>query len=234
MQHVATTYPALLHCNNSVISPRFDVKTVARMVHETNTPWLSVHLGFPVERLNALWQRFAIPVPLISRAVAYRLAVHNIKALQKACAVPVAIENQAHYRRNGHAFLVEPAFIEQVVRQTEVGLLLDVGHAVVSATMTGISVERYIAQLPTDKIVELHVHRPGIRGGHLRDMHLPLETEDYQRIAQLLQTLPRLRAVTLEYYGPADVLREQLQHLRQLIALHHAPHHSAVPNTESS
>lgn len=230
LQHVSSHYPVLLHCNDSVLSPRFSPTKLNKLVTQTQTPWLSVHLGFPLAWFNALWQRFAVPMPLFPRQLATRLAVRNIRSLQQHIGVPVAIENQAQYQRNGHQFIIAPAFITHLVRATGVDLLLDVGHAAVSAKMLGISFQAYVQGLPTEHIVELHVHRPGWRRGHLRDLHLALQDEDYTRLKWLLDAgLPRLRAVTLEYYGATATLLAQLQQLRQLVDIH-----SAVPNTDNS
>jgi hypothetical protein len=51
----------------------------------------------------------------------------------------------------------------------------------------------------------------------LRDLHQPLTDEDYDLLRFALPYCPNLRVITLEYYGPADLLIRQLQALRQIL-----------------
>lgn len=227
MLQLAATSATLLHCNDSIIDPRFDAAYLVRLAHQTQTPWLSVHIGLPYPKLDAWWQRLGLPFRLISRHVALQRAIQNLTALQAILKIPILIENQAHFRHNGHDYLVDPHFLAEIIQATNAYLLLDIGHAQVSAAM--LKTDDYISQLPLARVLELHVHRPGWRRGHLRDLHLPLADADFAQIRQLLPHCPQLRAITLEYYGPASVLQQQLMALRALI-----DNYSAVPTTMGS
>lgn len=215
MFHLARQSATLLHCNDSVIDKHFAANTIAELTHQTKTPWLSVHLAIPYPKLHAIWQRLTIPFPIISLELAFRRAVANLKQLQALIDVPLLIENQAHYRRDGHVYLVQPKFINRLLDVAGVGLLLDIGHAWVSGEM--LNMPDYIDQLSLDSVMELHVHRPGMYRGHLRDLHLPLQSADLTAISKLLPSCPNLRAITLEYYGPAHILKNQLGQLRALV-----------------
>ncbi|PJF37600.1 MAG: hypothetical protein CUN55_21245, partial [Phototrophicales bacterium] len=103
------------HCNDSVVAYHLDIHKVAKLAQQTRTPWLSLHLSFPYPRLDALWQRLGIPFPLISRKQAFARALQHIQRLKAVLNVPLLIENQAHYRRNGHSYLVEPTFLAQLL-----------------------------------------------------------------------------------------------------------------------
>lgn len=214
---IAQKHPTLLHCNNSVISPYVPLQHLTRLTTQTRTPWLSLHLGLPIDRIGALWQRFSLPFALMPAKYAFQMAVRNIRKLMSVIEVPLAIENQAQYRHNGHSYLVDPVFITQLVEKTDVNLLLDIGHAGVSAAMMGLTVQAYIKRLPIERIIELHVHRPGMFRHDLRDLHLALHQDDYDLIQDLICQLPNLRAVTLEYYGKEQDVSKQLQRLGQLL-----------------
>lgn len=227
MQDCAETYPTLLHCNDSVIDAALDTSQILKLQAETASPWLSLHVSLPWQSLDALWQRLRIPVPLISRRRALQRAISNLKALLALSSVPIAIENQAHYQANAHDYLVDPSFITAIVQETGADFLLDVGHAKVSAHIWGTNV--YWKALPLEKVIEWHVHRPGWHRGHLRDLHLPLSSDDFDFLRALLPHCPNLKAITLEYYGAASQLLEQLLGLKAMIDAY-----SAVPTTITS
>lgn len=78
-------------------------------------------------------------------------------------------------------------------------------------------------------MIELHVSGPGMYRGRLRDLHHPLAEADYELLRFTLERCPNLQVVTLEYYGPAELLATQLQQLKTIL-----DYHSAVPITFSS
>jgi uncharacterized protein (UPF0276 family) len=205
------------HCHDALITPQLNVRALATLVEKTSSPWLSLHLGLPETGLNLLWQRFGIPFARIQYQAALQQAVTNIHLLTRTLPVPIAIENQAQHRHSGHDYLVDPAFISAALDSTEGHLLLDLGHARVSAAMRGESAEGYINHLPLERVIEVHVSSPGLRRGRLRDLHYPLTLVDYELLRFVLARCPFVRAITLEYYGPANLLSEQLQKLHGLL-----------------
>ncbi|NDJ87426.1 MAG: DUF692 family protein [Chloroflexi bacterium] len=217
MQVLAEAYPVLLHSNAGLVSRRLPFSALSRWAKETGTPWLSLHLGLDDTQLNRLWKRFGLPLPRIGRHLGLTLAIENLLAFQQMVEVPVAIENQAHHRPSGHDYVVDPAFICDVIAATDSRLLLDLGHARVSAAMRGMPVTAYISKLPLAHVVELHVSGPGEYRGRLRDLHRPLSEADYDLVSEVVARCPQLRAITLEYFGPVATTRTQLQRLRTLL-----------------
>ncbi len=213
-------HPVLMHCNDALISPGFQAKYFADLVTVSETPWLSLHLCLPDK--YRLWQRAGIPIPVVRRRRAQQIALDNLIRLKHALNVPVAIENQAHHRRSGHDYLADPVFIGNIVNEGDTWLLLDLGHGRVSAAMRGETPEDYVGQLPLARVLEIHISGPGLYRGRLRDLHRPLGDADYEILRHTLPRCENLRAVTLEYYGPAPILAEQLRRLHDIL-------YSAVP-----
>lgn len=215
----AKHYPILLHLHNSLIGHSIhpELTNIQQWIDQTQPPSVSFHLDVPPTRIFRLWKKAGIPMPIVTRPRSARQAIENIQLLQATLSIPVAVENQAYHRRTGHDYLVDPAFISEVIRQTGCHLLLDLGHARVSAAMRGQSANDYICQLPLDSVIELHVSGPGIYRGRLRDLHHPLAEADYELLRFTLESCPNLQVVTLEYYGPAEMLVMQLHRLRKMI-----------------
>ena len=146
-----------------------------------------------------------------------------LRRLQVAATVPVLAENMPRWTRCRPAYVVDPAFISGVVQEAGCGLLLDLAHARVAARYQGEPVRDYLARLPLNRLVEIHVSGPrplpaskGASGGRLFDAHEPVQEPDYALLAWVLERT-RPRAVTLEYSKDRAQLKAQLDRLRRLL-----------------
>jgi uncharacterized protein (UPF0276 family) len=215
--------PVLLHLDGGVVWPRSRrwAAALAARAHRADTPWLSVHLDLGWAFLAYRWPGPS-PVP---RAVARRWAVRSVRRLQAACSVPangrpfVLVENMPRWSRPRPPYTADPAFISKVVGESGCGLLLDLGHARIAAHHRGEPARAYLARLPLDRVVEIHVSgpRPGpYPDGRLVDAHQPMLEVDYELLAWVLAR-SRPRAVTLEYSKDRAQIVAQLVRLREMI-----------------
>jgi uncharacterized protein (UPF0276 family) len=77
----------------------------------------------------------------------------------------------------------------------------------------------YVKSLPLDRVVQVHVSGPRMQGGGLVDAHETLQATDYELLDFVLaRTDPKV--VTLEYIREREALRDQLGHLRAILAAH--------------
>lgn len=211
----AAAHPVLLHLSDGVIWPRS-----RRWIDKQNwrtewlkTPWVSAHLELGA-RLDRRWVR----APIIPRALALRWAVSTIQRWTRCSPVRVLVENMCRSHPVGHPYVVDPAFISQVVEEADCHFLLDLAHARVSASMRGEPVRDYVQNLPLDRLVEIHVSgtRPDPRSGRLDDAHESLQDEDYVLLEWVLG-LVRPAALSLEYWRDGSQLKEQLVRLRHIV-----------------
>lgn len=208
--------PVLLHSHASLIDPQFDVRELTGLIDITQTEWLSLHLDVPAHRIFNWYKRLGVPFALISQQRALDLAQKNIAELQKHLAIPLALENQAYHRASGHNYVSDPAFISQMIADTNIKLLLDLGHARVSAAMRKLSIYDYLLSLPLAQVNEIHINGPRLYRGRLRDIHAPLQEIDYEILEFILQYCPQIKVVTLEFYGDTKILLAQLIRLREI------------------
>ncbi len=128
--------------------------------------------------------------------------------------------------------VLEPTIISSVVNTMNVGLLLDLAHARISAHKLGYSPREYIRQLPLHRLRELHI--TGVQyhegKGRLLD-HLPMTEDDWNLAEWAIDHIakglwPEPWAVALEYGGTGDhfawrsersVLERDVPRLRELI-----------------
>jgi uncharacterized protein (UPF0276 family) len=81
----------------------------------------------------------------------------------------VIIENSPYQGIEGNTMrlCVLPELISRVVDETGCGLLLDISHAVITASYLGIEPAQYLARLPVQQIKEMHfagIHKNDITG----------------------------------------------------------------------
>ncbi len=144
--------------------------------------------------------------------------------------VPLMVENvpyTEYYGRRGALEIVTiPQIINKVCQEANVGLLLDLAHAKVTAWHRGEGVKDYLSQLPLERVMEIHVVGTMMtEDTGMRDRHLAMEDEDYQTLEWILER-SNPHVVTLEYGGPGELfnwrsdlitLERQLVRLREIV-----------------
>lgn len=186
-----------LFAGHSPGEERMDLDLVERLYRTTETPHVNIHLDpqpdspMPLHADEALQQAIRDVSELVSRFGPHHVVVEN---------VPFWRNNDRHVR-----LASEPWFIRRVLDETGAGLLLDLAHARIAAVSRGLDAREYVAQLPVERVGELHVTGIAERDGWLRD-HLPMTAGDWDlfewavdNIREGLWAKPRL--VALEYGG---------------------------------
>lgn len=125
---------------------------------------------------------------------------------------------------------VEPKVIRTVIEETRCGLLLDIDHARVASHEFGITYQDYIAELPVDRIRELHMTGTHMVDGFLQ-AHLPMKEDDWEIFAWALQNIqsgawshPGIMAFEyggigkmFEWRSKKEVMAEQVPEFRRMI-----------------
>ncbi len=214
--------PCLLHnldLDFSLAMPGvIDQRWVARCesaIERTQSPWLSLHLGFSAEVVH--FRDHMLPVSrVIDREECLRRMIDAVGFAGRHLNVPVLIENLDYCPEGAYEHVCEPAFIREVVDTTGCGLLLDLAHLQVSADWLGYSAEGYAAQLPLDRVIEIHLSSPRRVGQRLDDGHFELVERDFRLLKWLLQR-SQPQAVVLEYTRDRAMLAEQLRQIRAVL-----------------
>ena len=105
----------------------------------------------------------------------------NIGLLKAALDVPLLLENLDYNATGAYEHICEPEVISAVLGATDTYFLLDLSHAQVSASRLGYTVDDYLAQLPLERVRQLHVSGPRPVGQTLRRCsRVDTTTEDYE------------------------------------------------------
>lgn len=180
-------------------------------IARVKTPWHSDHLCLSTAGDQVLHE--LLPLQL-TRASARRTA-ENIRRAEDSLGLPFAVENVSFYAHPGRPELSELEFLRLVLEEADCGLLLDVNNVYVNATNHGFDARAFVAGLPLERVVELHI------AGHERlgDSHfaagLLLDTHG----APVCDPVKELLAFTVARTGPVPVLLERDNEVPSLGAL---------------
>jgi aminoglycoside N3'-acetyltransferase/uncharacterized protein (UPF0276 family) len=192
------------------------ISRIAAYVHYTESPWASMHITMWLPGMVWLMLRHGWRMPLPNPERATHRFVRQVMRLSRSIPVPVTLENIEPLPFDGYDFEVQPARIAQVLERTGCGLVLDTGHARVSAAVLRMDVHEYLQSLPLAQVVQIHVSGPRERDGRLKDVHEQLQEIDYT-LLEFVLARTRPQVVTLEYIREQDSLREQLVRLRDVV-----------------
>ncbi|WP_256777434.1 MULTISPECIES: DUF692 domain-containing protein [unclassified Stenotrophomonas] len=196
---------------------------VGRFLDQHRVPLYSEHLSYCSDD-GHLYD--LLPIPFTDEAVHHTAA--RIARVQDVLGRRIAVENVSYYLAPEPA-MDELAFTNAVLAEANCDLLLDVNNVYVNACNHGYDADAFIAGLPAERIVCLHV------AGHLDEAaDLKIDTHGSAVIDPVWDLLARTyarigaRPTLLERdfnFPPYPELRDELRTIRQLMAAHAGAHH---------
>ena len=227
--------PVTVHFDLDVGDSRLlhkDWEPVERLLQETGTPFVNLHLGpeakdFPGYPVDT-------PEPNQQQQVTKRMLADVQAVVRKFGPRRVIVEN-VPYRANKKGRVlrpgVEPQVIRKIVAETGCGLLLDISHARIAANALGMDEKEYMENLPVDSLRELHFTGLHTIDGVLRD-HLEILEEDWPVLSWVLENIRQGKwavpwMLAFEYGGigekfdwrsKTEVIAEQVPRLYEMVA----------------
>lgn len=181
---------------------------VARLLDETDTPHLNLHLEATTKDYPG------IPVDYPSIGDRDRIFKRMLKDVRRAVKQlgpeRVIIENVPYRGTDEKVFRlsVEPETIQTIVSETGCGLLLDISHARIAAHHLGMEAKEYMQLLPVASLRELHFTGLHNLNGRLQD-HLSILESDWPYLDWVLERIhlgewPRPWLLAFEYGGTGE------------------------------
>lgn len=182
--------PILLHglgvLPPSICSPNFksefQIDHVKKLIELTSTPGISLHLDGAE--------------PSISRSDLLKIVINNVQFL-KAIFPDLKFITLENVEKSKSPLVSEPEFISQVIRESEVGFLLDISHAFWCSKNRDETLEAYLNKLPLDKVFEIHINGWVEKDGDIMS-HVKINDIAYDALKKL-QNCCSPEIVTLEY-----------------------------------
>lgn len=214
LRRLAAHYPVVTHgltMSLGGVDP-LDAKYLGELsafLGDVETPWHSDHLCFA--HVGGRYLHDLLPVRFTADAAA-RVAERIMRA-RDALGLELAFENISYYLDPGRSTMGEAEFIAEVCRRAQCGFLLDINNAYVNAQNHGVDLSRWLATVPLDRVVEIHV------AGHTWHEHagerLIVDTHGESVCDPVLDALGQV----IERTGAVPVLLERDQNIPSLTAL---------------
>jgi uncharacterized protein (UPF0276 family) len=221
---ISGRFTLLLHDYLGQLSEPLEQEDLVRarsLVDSYRSPWAAEHLqrirptGLNGNRPPSL--NYVFP-PLYTEDLldAY---VQNASALQDHLGVPLALEPIPTYLKLNVPQLPETEFVCQLLERTGCHLLLDIAHLVLSARALARSPRELLAELPLDRVIEIHIAGLAWDADLEETWIAPVPPpDDILELAEFAASrCSNLRAVTFDAYSPsltAATFREAIHRLR--------------------
>ena len=173
LDRVAARYPVALHGVSLSIGStdpldRAYLTELRALRDRVGARWVSDHLcwtGVAGKNTHDL-----LPLPYTEEAL--RHVVARVRAVQDFLGTPLALENPSTYLEHASSSMPEWEFLGRIAEDADCGLLLDVNNVYVSAYNHGFDPGNYLAHVPFDRVVQLHVSGHTNHGTHIVDTHI--------------------------------------------------------------
>ena len=189
LDRVAERYPIVMHgvglsIGSSDALDRAYLSELKALRERVGARWVSDHLCFTgVTGKNT---HDLLPLPYTEETLTH--LVTRVRAVQDILGAPLALENPSTYLEFAGATLSEWEFLAALASEADCAILLDVNNVYVSAYNHGFDPLTYLAGIPFERVVQLHVAGHTHHGTHLIDSHIgPVIDPVWQLLAQAHQ-----------------------------------------------
>jgi uncharacterized protein (UPF0276 family) len=173
LDRIAGRYPVALHgvsLNLGSTDPldREYIRQLKALRERVGAHWVSDHVCFTgVAGRNT---HDLLPLPLTEEALRHVAA--RARVVSELLDARLVLENPSTYVEFSGATLREWEFMAALAEQADIGLLLDVNNVLVSAKNHGFEPETYLAAIPMERVVQIHVAGHTDYGTHAIDTHI--------------------------------------------------------------
>lgn len=197
-----------------------------RMADVLESPWVSEHLSFNTARIEGEITRTGMLLPQLQTTEGVAHAARTARRYASAVNRPLALETGVNYLVPRAFEMSDGRFVRRVVEEADCGILLDLHNIWTNERNGRQRALDFVAELPLERVWEVHVAGGEERSGYWIDSHCGLMPEPVRELArEIIPCLPNLGAVTLEVF-PAylpglgtDGLRREIEALREIRAL---------------
>lgn len=218
-RHPITTHGLMMSLGSTDPLQNAYFEELARFLRPLQCAWHSDHLSF--SGLDGVLLHDLLPVPFTSRT-AKRIA-ERIGEASARLDRPMAVENVSYYVMLGQTQIDETDFIREILDQADCGLLLDLNNLDVNAKNHGFDAWQWLARIPLERVVEIHVAGPETwPDGLLLDTHgSPVQESVYELLRWVLErTGPK--PVLLERDNNFPTFNDLLEEVKKIDAVYGA------------
>jgi hypothetical protein len=172
LDRIAARYPIVMHGVSMSIGSadpldRAYLRELKALAERVNAVWLGDHVcwtGVAGRNVHDL-----LPLPYDEPTL--RHVVARIRAAQDLLERPLVLENASTYLAFAGSTMPEEEFLARMADEADCALLLDVNNVYVSARNHGFDPHAYLAAIPWERVVQIHLAGHADKGTHCIDTH---------------------------------------------------------------
>jgi uncharacterized protein len=172
LDQIAERYPIVMHGVSMSIGSTdpIDFEYLAKLkalAQRVNAVWMGDHVcwtGVAGRNSHDLY-----PIPYNAKTLEY--LVERIRIVQDFLERPLILENPSTYLTFSNSTMPEEEFLKFMAVDADCGLLLDVNNVYVTCRNHDLDPYEYLAALPYDRVVQIHIAGHTDKGTHCIDTH---------------------------------------------------------------
>lgn len=204
----------------SRLNPEY-LQRVKRIVELTGNAWYGDHLCFT--NVDGVATGHLTPIPWTEEAL--ETVTTNVKQVMATIGPNFALENIANPFLWPNSTMSESEFVNELVRRTRCHLLLDLENVRVNSTNHAFDPRKFIASLPLERVVQVHIAGGDKQGGISLDSHDRPVPEETWGLLEYLVDHHRPRATILERDYNIRGIAELVQEVRRARSIVGGPGH---------
>jgi uncharacterized protein (UPF0276 family) len=217
-------YSKLVHSvgtpvGGSVAGLEIQLPLLRQCVECLQAPWASEHLAFNLT--PDFFTGFFLPPRQTEAGLSvYEAANRN---LASSVAVPFAFETGVNYLQPRSDEIPDGEFVAELAHRSACGILLDLHNVYCNQVNGRQSVEKFLQQIPLDRVWEMHVAGGFELDGYWLDAHSGAMPDAMKAIArEIIPHLPNLKAIVFEVFTSflpsfaLEAVREECDRVRGL------------------
>lgn len=172
LDQIAERYPVVMHGVSLSIGSTQPLdfgylRKLKKLAARISPHWISDHLCWTgVAGINT---HDLLPMPLTEEALAH--VVKRIEQVQDYLERPLVLENPSTYLEFESSTISDWDFLGEMAKRADCGILLDINNIYVCSRNHGWDPLKYIASIPSDRIVQFHLAGHEDNGTHVVDTH---------------------------------------------------------------
>lgn len=206
-----------LHLNEGVIQNcfwnRLREEKIFNFLRRNKIECFSFDFGPAAEEVTIQDYYYVAKTNVLDKPQISEMAEKRINFIKERFDGVIAVENLNRFLSDAYLHVCEPDFIKEFVEKNNISLVLDIGHAEISAYNFGMDIMEYIERLPLKKTVEIHISKAGMVNGVMLDRHGKPDEFTYHILHRIID-MCEPQYLVVEYYEDSDVLLDIYRELK--------------------
>ena len=221
LQPVSSSLPRLYHCELSVAEnwTNKEIENVLSIINKNKVSLVSFHLNSCFVKPNNKDGIFYPGRRKLTKKEIINNACKNIAKLRSELNenIIIALENNNYYSTGAYEVVTDTRFMNSLLTNLNLKLLLDIGHAEITAYNRKLNIDDYIRNFDLKKVCQVHLSRAEQDIDLYQDAHMELKGKNWQYFKKIISWCPNIKFVTIEYYQNDKKLILMLKKLKKII-----------------